>query len=70
MVHQVTGFSDALLAWEQWNLTDFDHKSAFVLSLKSEIESVSPELAAVVSFHLQQASSLLEEGHSLVGPTG
>lgn len=70
MVHQVTGFSDALLAWEQWNLTDFDHKSAFVLSLKSEIETSSPDLAAVVSFHLQQASSLLEEGHSLVGPTG
>ena len=70
MVHQVTGFSDALLAWEQWNLTDFDHKSAQVLSLKSEIESQSAPLAAVATYHLEQASALLSEHHLMAGPTG
>lgn len=70
MVHQVTGFSDAYQAWEQWNLTDFDHKSAQILALKSEIESQSAPLAAVAGYHIEQASSLLAEEHLLVGPTG
>ena len=70
MVHQVTGFSDAFQAWEQWNLTDFDHKSAQILALKSEIESQSAPLAAVAGYHIEQASSLLAEEHLLVGPTG
>lgn len=70
MVHQVTGFSDAFQAWEQWNLTDFEHKSTQILALKSEIESQSAPLAAVASYHIEQASALLEEHHLLVGPTG
>ena len=70
MVHQVTGFSDAFQAWEQWNLTDFDHKSAQILALKSEIESQSAPLASVAGYHIEQASSLLEKEHLLVGPTG
>ena len=54
MVHQVTGFSDAFQAWEQWNLTDFDHKSAQILALKSEIESQSAPLASVAGYHIEQ----------------
>ncbi|WP_394246633.1 1-pyrroline-5-carboxylate dehydrogenase [Vibrio profundi] len=70
MVHQVTGFSDALLAWEQWNLTEFAHKSDHILSFKSELEAQSPAYGPVSTFHIQQASNLLEESHQLVGPTG
>ncbi|MFA0079611.1 1-pyrroline-5-carboxylate dehydrogenase [Vibrio artabrorum] len=70
MVHQVASFSDALLAWEQWNLTDFDHKSAQVLSFKSEMESQSAPLAAIMTFHLEQAFALLAEHHLMAGPTG
>ena len=66
----MTGFSDALLAWEQWNLTDFDYKSAQVLALKSEIESQSAPLATVATYHLEQASALLSEHHLMAGPTG
>lgn len=28
MVHQVTRFSDAFSAWENWNLTNFDSKAS------------------------------------------
>ncbi|MCW8336095.1 1-pyrroline-5-carboxylate dehydrogenase [Vibrio paucivorans] len=70
MVHQVTRFSDAFAAWENWNLTDFDVKCECLLSLKSQLESESPKLAQVISYHVQQASTLLAEPHQLVGPTG
>lgn len=70
MVHQVTRFSDAFSAWENWNLTDFDSKSEYVLTLKHSLEQTTPELAAVVAFHLHHASTLLSGVHNLVGPTG
>jgi len=70
MVHQVTGFSDAFLAWEQWNLTNFDYKCEQLLSLKAQLSEVLPSLAPVMSFHIQQASTLLAESHQLIGPTG
>ncbi len=70
MVHQVTRFSDAFSAWENWNLTSFESKCECLLSLKSNLESAMPEVAKVFSYHLQQASTLLEHSHQLVGPTG
>ncbi|WP_100752703.1 1-pyrroline-5-carboxylate dehydrogenase [Vibrio salilacus] len=70
MVHQVTRFSDAFSAWENWNLTDFDSKSECLLAFKQALQQVEPELAAVVSYHIEQASALLAETHQLVGPTG
>lgn len=70
MVHQVTRFSDAFSAWENWNLTDFDSKSECLLAFKQALQSAQPELAAVVSYHIEQASALLAVTHQLVGPTG
>jgi len=70
MVHQVTRFSDAFSAWENWNLTGFDYKCECLLSFKSNVESSMPQLAKVLSYHLHQASALLAQSHQLVGPTG
>ncbi len=70
MVHQVTRFSDAFSAWENWNLTGFEYKCECLLSLKSNLENTSANLAKVFSYHLQQASALLAHPHQLVGPTG
>ncbi len=70
MVHQVTRFSDAFSAWENWNLTGFDYKCECLLSLKSNLESTLPKLDKVFSYHLHQASALLAQSHQLVGPTG
>ncbi|WP_159737808.1 1-pyrroline-5-carboxylate dehydrogenase [Vibrio atypicus] len=70
MVHQVTRFSDAFSAWENWNLTNFDSKSECVLAFKQALDLAQPPLAAVVSYHIEQASTLLAETHELVGPTG
>lgn len=70
MVHQVTRFSDAFSAWENWNLTDFDSKCECLLALKSLLENSMPGVAKVISYHLQQASTLLAHTHQLIGPTG
>ncbi|MBG0759718.1 1-pyrroline-5-carboxylate dehydrogenase [Vibrio cidicii] len=70
MVHQVTSFADAFSAWEQWNLTNFDYKCEHLLAFKNALEAKHSTLAKVVSYHLQQAASLLAEAHLLVGPTG
>lgn len=70
MVHQVTRFADAFSAWENWNLTDFDSKSECLLAFQQALQQVQPELASVVSYHIEQASALLAETHQLVGPTG
>ncbi|HAS8398773.1 TPA: 1-pyrroline-5-carboxylate dehydrogenase [Vibrio vulnificus] len=70
MVHQVTSFSDAFSAWEQWNLTNFDYKCEHLLAFKAALDGKHALVAKVVSYHLQQASSLLADAHLLVGPTG
>ena len=70
MVHQVTRFSDAFSAWENWNLTNFDSKSECLLAFKQALQSVQPNLASVVAYHMEHASALLAETHQLVGPTG
>ncbi len=70
MVHQVTRFSDAFSAWENWNLTDFDSKSECLLAFKQSLQQNQVLLGAVVSFHIEQASTLLAETHQLIGPTG
>ncbi|NRF29797.1 1-pyrroline-5-carboxylate dehydrogenase [Vibrio coralliilyticus] len=70
MVHQVTRFSDAFSAWENWNLTNFDSKSECLLAFKQALQSVQPNLASVVAYHMEHASALLAEAHQLVGPTG
>jgi len=70
MVHQVTRFSDAFSAWENWNLTDFDSKSECLLAFKQSLQQNQALLGAVVSFHIEQASILLAETHQLIGPTG
>ncbi len=70
MVHQVTLFSDAFSAWENWNLTSFESKSECLLALKKALQKAQPSLASVVSYHIAQASALLAETHQLVGPTG
>lgn len=70
MVHQVTRFSDAYSAWENWNLTDFDSKSECLLAFKQSLQQNQALLGAVVSFHIEQASTLLAETHQLIGPTG
>lgn len=70
MVHQVTRFSDAFSAWENWNLTDFDSKSECLLAFKQALQTTQPQLASVASYHIEQASAFLAETHQLVGPTG
>lgn len=70
MVHQVTRFSDAFSAWENWNLTSFEAKSECLLAFKKALQKAQPSLASVVSYHLERASALLAETHQLVGPTG
>lgn len=70
MVHQVTRFSDAFSAWENWNLTNFDSKSECLLAFKQALQSSESEIAPVVSYHIEQASSLLAHVHQLIGPTG
>lgn len=70
MVHQVTCFTDALSAWENWNLTPFNIKSEHLLSFKLELKSAMPELASVVAYHLQRAAVLLAQPQELIGPTG
>lgn len=70
MVHQVTRFSDAFSAWENWNLTSFEAKSECLVAFKKALQKAQPSLGAVVSYHLERASALLAESHQLVGPTG
>ncbi|MDF2153102.1 1-pyrroline-5-carboxylate dehydrogenase [Vibrio sp. CAU 1672] len=70
MVHQITNFTDAFAAWEQWNLTDFDYKSEHLQAFKSVLAEKNSLVGQVVAFHLQQASTLLANTHQLVGPTG
>lgn len=70
MVHQVTRFSDAFSAWENWNLTDFDSKSECLLTFMQALQNTHPVLASVVSYHVDQASGLLAHVHQLAGPTG
>ncbi|USD67458.1 1-pyrroline-5-carboxylate dehydrogenase [Vibrio sp. SCSIO 43136] len=67
MPHLATCFSDAYSAWENWNLTQFDDRRDAVSSLKNEL---TPELAKVMTFHLEQAQSLIGEVHLMPGPTG
>ncbi len=70
MVHQVTRFSDAFSAWENWNLTNFDSKSECLLAFKQALQSSESEIAPVVSYHIEQASGFLAHVHQLIGPTG
>ncbi|MFY2506749.1 1-pyrroline-5-carboxylate dehydrogenase [Vibrio pectenicida] len=70
MVHQVTRFSDAYSAWENWNLTNFDAKSECLLAFKQALQSEQPTLAAVIDYHYQHSASLLSQTHEMPGPTG
>lgn len=70
MVHQVTRFSDAYSAWENWNLTSFDIKSEYLLAFKKALQSEHSNLAAVVDFHCQHSAQLLAKTHQMPGPTG
>lgn len=70
MVHQATCFADALSAWENWNLTAFDKKCEYLLLFKRELEKNRQDLARVMTYHLEHASSLLAQPYCLVGPTG
>ncbi|MGC9422287.1 1-pyrroline-5-carboxylate dehydrogenase [Vibrio sp.] len=70
MVHQVTYFTDALSAWEDWNFTPYDKKCEHLLSLKSQLEKDKKDLAQVMAYHLEHTTSLLAQPHCLVGPTG
>ncbi len=69
MTHQVTRFSDSLVAWESWNLTDFAFKSECLHSLKASLQGESI-LTNVLTYHLEHASALLADSHLMPGPTG
>ncbi|MCG3721008.1 1-pyrroline-5-carboxylate dehydrogenase [Vibrio cincinnatiensis] len=70
MVHQVTCFTDALLAWENWNFTSFDTRCEHLLSLKYELEQEKENSSWFITYHLEHASALLAQPYGLVGPTG
>ncbi|MEH0689071.1 1-pyrroline-5-carboxylate dehydrogenase [Vibrio cholerae] len=78
MIHQVTRYTDALSAFENWNLTDFASKKEDVSSLIEAMGKVqSPSEDAdwnaglnVMRFQLARATSLLAHCHELPGPTG
>ncbi|CAM3827679.1 1-pyrroline-5-carboxylate dehydrogenase [Vibrio aquimaris] len=70
MVHQVTRFSDAYAAWENWNLTSFEIRSEYVLGFKQALQGVEPALAAVIDYHYQHSAQLLSKTHEMPGPTG
>ncbi|MDW6094539.1 1-pyrroline-5-carboxylate dehydrogenase [Vibrio rhizosphaerae] len=70
MVNKTTYFSDAALAWQQWNLTDFSSKSEHLLRLAQSLELDAADLAQVINYHLNCARTRIAEVQSLVGPTG
>jgi delta 1-pyrroline-5-carboxylate dehydrogenase len=70
MVHQVSRFSDAFMAWESWNLTSHDFKSKCLLSFKSRLLSYSPLLVDVVEYQLNCAEPFIAQVHQLTGATG
>ncbi|CCN72562.1 hypothetical protein VINI7043_06071 [Vibrio nigripulchritudo ATCC 27043] len=70
MVHQVTCFSDAYSAWENWNLTSYEQRSAAVLSLKQELAQTELGLEPVFRYHLEQGEALLANSQLMPGPTG
>jgi delta 1-pyrroline-5-carboxylate dehydrogenase len=70
MVHQVSRFSDAFMAWESWNLSSYEFKSKCLLSFKSRLLSYSPFLADVVEYQLNCAEPFIAQVHQLTGATG
>ncbi|QMV16083.1 1-pyrroline-5-carboxylate dehydrogenase [Vibrio spartinae] len=70
MVSKTTHFSDAALAWQQWNLTDFSSKSEHLLRLAQALELDAADFAQVITYHLNSARTRIAEGQLLVGPTG
>ncbi len=70
MVHHATRFSDAYSAWENWNLTDFHSRYECLLTFRNALNARSNSAGAVVSYHLEQATTKLAKPHQLLGATG
>ncbi|MDW6004968.1 1-pyrroline-5-carboxylate dehydrogenase [Vibrio mangrovi] len=70
MASEATYFSDASLAWQHWNLTDFIYRSEYLLRFAQFLEKDSTDLAKVVKYHLNCARTLIAEPLLLAGPTG
>ncbi len=66
MVDHTAKFSDAVFAWEHWNLTDFDSKSVCLLAFKDLVAQIQPQRAEVIRFHIEQAA-LIGLTHQLLG---
>ncbi len=70
MAHQVTLFSNAYSAWENWNLTSYKQRKAALVSFKKVLEKDNSALVSVLTYHLQHSESLLAHTHLMPGPTG
>lgn len=70
MAHQVTCFSDAYSAWENWNLTGYEQRSAAITSFTKVLSQKESATSAVCSYHLEKSEALLAKTHLMPGPTG
>lgn len=66
---EVTVF-DAITAWEQWNLTEYNYKRDGLDSVRRNLAKGHPQLAAVAQYHLSYANEILAEPTLMPGPTG
>ncbi|MBD1558089.1 1-pyrroline-5-carboxylate dehydrogenase [Vibrio sp. S9_S30] len=70
MVHQVTCFSDAYTAWENWNLTGYEQRSAVMTSFSQALSQQVLAIGSVCSYHREKSEALLATPHLMPGPTG
>lgn len=63
MAHQVTCFSDAYSAWENWNLTGYEQRSAAITSFTKALSQKESATSAVCSYHLEKSEALLAKTH-------
>ncbi|MCE0495118.1 1-pyrroline-5-carboxylate dehydrogenase [Vibrio salinus] len=69
MVHQAVRFTDSFIAWESWNLTEYEHRKQLVCEFKKNLSSTSGELESVIDYHINQSEALVAT-RVMPGPTG
>ncbi len=70
MSHQITYFSDANNAWQQWNQSDVEVKRQYLLSFERFLFTRHPELAKAMRYQLKHSLTWVNKVHVMPGPTG
>lgn len=70
MVHQITRFSDAQAAWENWHLSAFELRRQCVDAMKAVLLEFAPKLVNVVDFHIKNSENCLANIAMMPGATG